>query len=82
MGNSYFYSIAPATGLLPSDNAQMTFIWSGLNTGTFYDASTLIAANKVNIQREATHRIYNEFPNFTYPGVPESAYRFKDAIDL
>ena len=35
VGNSYFYSIAPATGLLPSDNAQMTFIWSGLNTGTF-----------------------------------------------
>ena len=82
VGNSYFYSIAPATGSLPSDNAQMTFIWSGLNTGTFYDASTLIAANKVNIQREATHRIYNEFPNFTYPGVPESAYRFKDARRL
>jgi len=82
VGNPYTYSITPAIGILPSDNAQMTFIWSGLNTGTFYDASTLIASNKVNIQREATHKIYSEYPNFTYPGVPESAYRFKDARRL
>lgn len=82
IGSTLTYSITPATGALPSDNAQMTFIWSGINTGTFYDASTLIEANKVNIQREATHRIYNEYPNFTYPGVPEAAYRFKDARRL
>ena len=82
VGSGFRYAITPATGVLPSDNAQMTFIWSGINTGTFYDASTLIEANKVNIQREATHRIYNEFPNFTYPDVPESAYRFKDARRL
>ena len=75
------FSIAPATGVFPSDNAQMTFIWSGLNTGTFFDASTLIAANKVNIQREASHRIYNKYPNFTYPRVPENAFRFKDSRD-
>jgi len=82
VGTPYTYSITPAVGVLPSGNAQMTFIWSGINTGTFYDASTLIEVNKVNIQREATHRIYNEYPNFTYPGVPESAYRFKDARRL
>ena len=28
----------------------MTFIWSGLNNGTLYDASTLIEANKINIE--------------------------------
>ena len=60
----------------------MTFIWSGLNTGTFFDASTLIENNKVNIQREASHRIYDQYPNFTYPRVPEAAYRFKDARRL
>ena len=76
------FSIAPATGTFPSDNAQMTFIWSGLNTGTFFDASTLIAANKVNIQREASHRIYNKYPNFTYPRVPKNAFRFKDSRRL
>ena len=42
------YSITPATGALPADNAQMTFIWSGLNTGTFFDASTLIEKNKAH----------------------------------
>ena len=47
------FSIAPATGALPSDNAQMTFSWSGVNTGTFFDAST-VAANKVNIQRSVS----------------------------
>ena len=76
------YAVTPATGVLPSDNAQMTFIWSGLNTGTFFDASTLIEKNKINIQREASHRIYDQYPNFTYPRVPEAAYRFKDARRL
>lgn len=70
------------TSGLPFGNAQMSFIWSGINIGTFYDASTLIEANKVNIQREAAHRIYSAYPNFTYPGVPEAAYRFKDARRL
>ena len=60
----------------------MTFIWSGLNNGTFYDASTLIEANKINIQREAAHRIYDKYPKFTYPRVPEAAYRFKDGRRL
>lgn len=80
-GETYFAAL-PNTGVNTSDNAQMTFIMSGLNTGTFYDASTLIEANKVNIQREAAHRIYDRFPNFTYPGVPEEAYRFKDSRRL
>ena len=70
------------TSGLPSGNAQMTFIWSGLNTGTFFDASTLIEKNRTNIQREAAHRIYDQYPNFTYPRVPEAAYRFKDARRL
>ena len=80
-GETYFVAL-PNTGVDTSDNAQMGFIMSGLNTGTFYDASTLIEANKVNIQREAAHRIYDRFPNFTYPGVPEEAYRFKDSRRL
>jgi hypothetical protein len=67
---------------IPNENAQVTFIWSGLNTGTFYDAATLIERNKENIQREASHRIYDEYPKFTYPGVPEEAFRFKDGRRL
>ena len=51
---TYFVAL-PNTGVDTSDNAQMGFIMSGLNTGTFYDASTLIEANKVNIQIEKQH---------------------------
>ena len=67
---------------IPNENAQVTFIWSGLNTGTFYDAANLIEKNKENIQREASHRIYDEYPKFTYPGVPVEAFRFKDGRRL
>ena len=82
IGSDYYYSLTPVNSVLPSDNAQMAFIWSGINTGTYYDASLLIQKNKTNIQREATHRISNVYNNFTYPGVPQEAYRFKDARRL
>ena len=77
-----YYAITPASGLTISDNAVVTFLWSGSNTGTYIDAADLIIANKINIQREAAYRIYEEFPGFIYPGVPEEAYRFKDARRL
>nr|BAR39523.1 strucutural protein [uncultured Mediterranean phage uvMED] len=81
-GATYTISLPQSGQIDVSANAQMTFIWSGLNNGTFYDASTLIEANKINIQREAAHRIYDKYPKFTYPRVPEAAYRFKDGRRL
>ena len=81
-GATYTISLPQSGQINVSANAQMTFIWSGLNNGTFYDASTLIEANKINIQREAAHRIYDKYPKFTYPRVPEAAYRFKDGRRL
>ena len=82
IGSDYYFALTPVNSVLPSDNAQMAFIWSGVNTGTYYDASLLIQKNKINIQREATHRISDAYRNFTYPGVPEEAFRFKDARRL
>ena len=81
-GATYTISLPQSGQINVSANAQMTFIWSGLNNGTFYDASTLIEANKINIQREAAHRIYDKYPKFTYPRVPEEAFRFKDGRRL
>ena len=82
VGSGITYSVTPAVGNLPSANAVMSFIMSGSNTGTYIDAADLIEANKVNIQREAAHRIYEQFPGFTYPRIPEASYRFKDARRL
>ena len=82
VGSGITYSVTPTVGNLPSANAVMSFIMSGSNTGTYLDAADLIEANKVNIQREAAHRIYEQFPGFTYPRLPEVSYRFKDARRL
>ena len=42
-----------------SDTA--TFYFSGINTGTFYDAANLIAANKAYLQEEVSATIYNNY---------------------
>ena len=81
VGTGFNYTL-PLSAVGVQDNSQMAFIWSGINTGTFYDASVLIEANKVNIQREVSHRISNNFPKFNYPRTPVESYRFKDARRL
>jgi len=82
IATGYQYSITPPVGSIIAGNAVVTFIMSGLNIGTFVDASDLISANKINIQREAAYRIYEKYPGFVYPNVPTVAYRFKDARRL
>lgn len=82
VGTGIVYSIPPSVGVITPDNAVVSFIMSGSNTGTYIDAANLIEANKINIQREAAHRIYEQFPGFVYPRVPEEAFRFKDARRL
>ena len=42
-----------------SDDA--TFFFSGINNGTFYDASNLIAANKLYLQEEVSGYIYDNY---------------------
>jgi hypothetical protein len=50
-----------------SSVSQITFYFSKINTGTFYDASNLIEANKRYIQEEAVGKIKAEFPELTIP---------------
>lgn len=38
-----------------------TFYFSGINTGTFYDASTLISENKLYLQEEISEYIYDNY---------------------
>jgi len=50
--------VAP-TSFSSSDTA--TFFFSGINSGTFYDAANLIAANKGYLQEEISQYIYNNY---------------------
>ena len=44
-----------------SSSDQATFFFSGINNGTFYDASNLIAANKLYLQEEISEYIYDTY---------------------
>ena len=46
---------------------QVTFSLSKINTGTFYDASNLIEANKLYIQEETLGWIKNQYPSLIIP---------------
>ena len=61
----------------PSGNAQMSFIWSGLNIGTFFDASTLIEKNKSSMITATIDAINAEFL-----ALSETNYSTKCARDL
>ena len=47
--------------------SQITFYFSKINTGTFYDASILIEKNKKYIQEETIGYIELEYPNLNIP---------------
>ena len=44
-----------------SSSDQATFFFSGINSGTFYDASNLIAANKLYLQEEVSGYTYDTY---------------------
>ena len=44
-----------------SSSDQATFFFSGINSGTFYDASNLINNNKLYLQEEISEYIYNTY---------------------
>ena len=72
----YFYRV------LAGGSNQATFYWSGVNTGTYYDAANLILANKENIQKEASFAITDGYQLFQYPNQPLEASVYKDARRL
>lgn len=72
----YFYRV------LQGGSNQATFYWSGVNSGTYYDAANLILANEENIKKEASFAITDGFQLFQYPDQPLEASIFKDARRL
>ena len=61
----------------PSGNADMSFIWSGLNVGTYFDASTLIHKNKSSMITSTIDAI-----NTKYLALAATNYDTKCARDL
>jgi hypothetical protein len=61
----------------PSGNADMTFIWSGLNVGTYFDASTLIEKNKSSMITDTINAI-----NTKYLALASTNYSTKCSRDL
>jgi hypothetical protein len=66
--NTRVTAINSATQITVSNNAlassgsdQATFYLSGINTGTFYDASNLILSNKAFLQEEISEYIYDNY---------------------
>lgn len=47
--------------------SQITFYFSKINTGTFYDAAELIENNKSYIQEETIGKIKNDYPDLEIP---------------
>ena len=45
----------------PSGNAQMSFIWSGLNVGTYFDAATLIEKNRSDMINSTITELNTKF---------------------
>ena len=78
-GNTY--SVPPGVTVTApvsfSGTDQATFSWSGINNGTFYDASNLIAANKEYIQEETIG-----WAQANYPGIDWNAKGAKCQRDL
>jgi len=58
-----FGAIGPVPAIATFANTQLTFSLSGINNGTFFDASDLIEKNRQYIVEESFG-----FLNFTYPG--------------
>jgi len=63
--------------LLQGDNNQMTFIWSGINTGFFVDAAELIEKNRDVMISSTIDAIDAE-----YPGLNANNYPSKCSRDL
>lgn len=78
-----FGAIGPVVAIGSFANAQLTFSLSGINGGTFYDASNLIEKNKQYIIQESFGYLNNIYPNFVNPN-PTKCQRdighFIDAI--
>ena len=50
-----------SNALVTSSSDQATFYLSGINNGTYYDASNLIAENKAYLQEEVSEYIYDNY---------------------
>jgi hypothetical protein len=57
-------TVSAVASLSGSDSA--TFSWSGVNNGTFYDASNLILSNKEYIQEESLGWAQSNFPGINW----------------
>jgi hypothetical protein len=53
--------VVSSAALATSGSDQALFYLSGINNGTFYDASNLILANKAFLQEEVSNYIYSNF---------------------
>ena len=53
--------VVSSAALVTSNSDKATFYLSGINNGTFYDASNLIASNKAFLQEEVSEYIYANF---------------------
>ena len=53
--------VVSSAALATSNSDKATFYLSGINSGTFYDASNLIVANKAFLQEEVSEYIYANF---------------------
>lgn len=80
---SSFSTVGPVLAVGSFANARLTFSLSGINNGTFYDASDLIERNKQYIIEESFGYLNNTYPSFINPN-PSKCQRdiglFVDAL--